>query len=206
MGNHADAVLVGVDQITAKDLNAADRYGRTKFDEPDIGVADAGIQAEELETQRVYFIEVSRATAGNVPNTPKLLVDRRGHFAELGSQSRRVVEILSDRDLGSGVTSHVSEVVPQQVEDRLSGIGRRGARLRGHRVADDGAQVRQQASDRVRQESGMTGTNVEQLDGIRDRRCAHAPQRSQFRGTQPRFLFRHASRSSLSLWDLQCVV
>ena len=49
--DQAHAVLVGVDQVAAVDLDAADLDGRIEFDEPDVGMADAGIEAEELEPQ-----------------------------------------------------------------------------------------------------------------------------------------------------------
>ena len=53
MGDQADAVLIGVDQVAAVDLDPADHDGRVELDEPDVGVADAGIEAEELEPQGV---------------------------------------------------------------------------------------------------------------------------------------------------------
>ena len=53
MGDQADAVLVGVDQVAAVDLDAADHDGRAELDEPDVRVADARVEAEELEPQGV---------------------------------------------------------------------------------------------------------------------------------------------------------
>ncbi len=44
-------MLVGVNQVAGMDLDPADHDRLTESDQPDIGVADAGIQAEELEPQ-----------------------------------------------------------------------------------------------------------------------------------------------------------
>src|SRR5262249_35017698 len=102
-------------------------------------MADARIQAEELETQSMHLIKVTRTTAGDMSDAAELLVDRRGHFTELGSQARRGVEGLADRNLGALVAGPGSEVVPQEVQGRLALLGRGGTGLRRPRVADDRA-------------------------------------------------------------------
>ena len=119
MRDQADAVLVGVDQVAAVDLDPADHDGRTEIDEPDVGMADAGVQAEELEAQGLDLVEVARAAAGDVADAAELLVDRRGDLAELGTQPGRVVEVLADRDLRAGLRGDVAQVVAQQVDLRL---------------------------------------------------------------------------------------
>ena len=96
--DQANTVLVGVNQVAAFDLDPADHDRRTEIDESDVGVADARVQAEELESQRLHLVEVARATAGDMTDTAELLVDRRGDLAELGAQPGRVVEVLADRD------------------------------------------------------------------------------------------------------------
>ena len=86
VGDQADAVLVGVDQVAAVDLDAADHDRRAEIDQPDVGVADARVQAEELEAERLDLVEVARAAAGDVADAAELLVDRRRDLAELGTQ------------------------------------------------------------------------------------------------------------------------
>ena len=122
-------MLVGVDQVAGVDLDPADLDGRAEIDQPDIGVADAGIEAEELEPEGPDLVEVARAAAGDVADAAELLVDRRGDLAELGTEAGRIVEVLADGDLGAGPAGDVAEVIAEQVELGLVGSGVRGAGL-----------------------------------------------------------------------------
>ena len=49
VGDDADPVLVGVDQVAGADLDAGDLDGLAEPDEPDIGVAYARVQPEQGE-------------------------------------------------------------------------------------------------------------------------------------------------------------
>ncbi len=122
VGDDADAVLIGVDQVAGTDFHAADPDGRIELDEPDIGVADAGVEPEELELQRTDLVQVARAAAGDVADAAELLVDRGGDLAELGTEARRVVEVLSDRDLGTRVAGDVAKVIAEQIGLGLAGL------------------------------------------------------------------------------------
>src|SRR5208282_4961899 len=135
-----------------------------------IGMAHTRTQAEELEPQRLHLVEVARAAAGDVADAAELAVDRRRDFPELGAQPRWVVDVLADRDLRARLGRDIPQVIGQQVWLPFSGRrrGRRG--LAGDRVADDHPQLRQQATDEMGQVTGVPGTYVEQLDGVRDRR------------------------------------
>ena len=82
-----------------------------EVDEPDVGVADAGVQPEELEAQGVDLVQVARAAVGDVADAAELLVDRRGDLAELGPEAGRVVEVLADGDLRARLRGDVAEVV-----------------------------------------------------------------------------------------------
>ena len=121
--DQADAVLVGVDQVAAVDLDPADLDGRIELDESDVGVADARIEAEELEPQRADLVQVARAAAGDVADAAELVVDRGRDLTELGAQAGRVVEVLADGDLGPGMAGDVAEVIAQEVELGLIGLG-----------------------------------------------------------------------------------
>ena len=109
VGDQANAVLVGVDQVAGVDLDPADHDRRAEIDQPDVGVADAGVQAEELESERLDLVQVARAAAGDVADAAELLVDRRGDLAELGTQAGRVVEVPADRDLRAGQRRDVAQ-------------------------------------------------------------------------------------------------
>ena len=109
----ADAVLVGVDQVAGADLDARELDGLAEVDQPDIGVAHARVQPEELEAQRVDLVEVAGAAAGDVADAAELLVDRRVHLAELGAQAGRVVQVLAHGDLRTRLRGHVAEIVAE---------------------------------------------------------------------------------------------
>ncbi len=141
MRDQADAVLVGVNQVAGIDFDAGDLDRRAEIDQPDVGMADARIQAEELEAEGTNLVEVARAAAGDVADAAELLVDRRGDLAELGPQAGRFVEIPADRDLGAGHSGDVPQVVAQEIASRLARLRRRRSGLRGHGVADDGPQA-----------------------------------------------------------------
>ena len=81
------------------DLDARELDRLAEIDQPDVGVADARVEAEELEAQGVDLVEVARAAVGDVADAAELLVDRRVDLAELGAQAGRVVEVLADGDL-----------------------------------------------------------------------------------------------------------
>ena len=107
------------------DLDPADFDRRAEIDQPDVGMAHARIQAEKLEPQCLDLVQVARAAAGDVADAAELLVDRRGDLAELRAQPGRVVEVPADRDLGTGKSRDVPQVVTQQVGLRLAGLGHR---------------------------------------------------------------------------------
>ena len=86
-----------------------------KPDEPDVGVADAGVQAEEVEAQGADLVQVARAAVGDVADAAELLVDRRVDLAELGAEAGRVVQVLADGDLRARLGGDVAEVVGRQV-------------------------------------------------------------------------------------------
>src|SRR5262245_17599794 len=117
-----------MDQVPGTDLDAANEHGSGELDQPDVGVADARVEPEEMEPQGVDLIQVTRTAAGDVPDTAELLVNGRGDLAELGAQTGRVVQVLADRDLRSRQAGDVAEVVPQQVGRVL--VRREGGRPR----------------------------------------------------------------------------
>ena len=107
VGDQADAVLVRVDQVAGLDFDARDHHGRAEIDQSHVGMADARVQAEELEAEGLDFVQVAWAAAGDVSDAAELLVDRRGDLAELGTQPGGLVEVPADRDLGPGHRGHV---------------------------------------------------------------------------------------------------
>jgi len=44
------------------------------------------------------FVEITRATAGDMTDAAELFVDQGGNFAELGADALRVVQIFADGD------------------------------------------------------------------------------------------------------------
>ena len=132
-------MLVGVDQVAGLDLDPADHDRRAELDEPDIGVADAGVEAEELEPQGADLVEVARAAAGDVADAAELLVDRGGDLAELGTQARAGRRGPGRRRSSGRAGGDVAEVVAEQVGLGSPGSGGAARVLRGHRVADDRA-------------------------------------------------------------------
>src|SRR5262245_13352106 len=99
MWDHANAVLVGVNQRAGLDLDAADHDRLAEIDQSHVGVAHAGIQAEELETERAHFVEIARAAARDMTDASELLVDRRCDFTKLRAEPGGLVEIPADSNL-----------------------------------------------------------------------------------------------------------
>ena len=102
MGDQADAVLVGVNQVARLDLDTADHDGRAKIDEPDVRVTDTRVQAEELEAEGLHLVEVPRAATRDVADTAELLVDGRIDLAKLGTKPRRSSRSQPTAILGRG--------------------------------------------------------------------------------------------------------
>ena len=197
MRDQADTVLVGVKQVAAVNLDPADHHCRAEIDQAYIGMADARVQAKELEPEGLDLVEVARAAAGDMPDTTELLVDRRGDLSKLGTQPRRLVQVPADRDLGAGHRGDVAQVVAQQVDLGFGQLRPRCAGPRSDRVADDRAQVRKQATDRVRQKPEMPRPDVEELDRVGDRRRIVSPQSVKLCGGQNRC--RHERSPSVSI-------
>src|SRR5258708_4184177 len=149
-------------------------------------MAHTWVQAEELESERLHLVQVARATAGDVPDTAKFLVDRRGNLAELGAEAWRWIAIPADRDFRAWHRGDVAQVVTQEIDPCFPRLGRCGTGLRSHRIADDRAQVGKEATNRMGQKADVPRPNIEELNGIRDRRRVVSPQRVQLRSAQGR--------------------
>src|SRR5262249_14705876 len=143
------------------DLDPANLDRNIECDEPDVGVADAGVEPEELEAQGADLVQVARAAAGDVADAAELLMDRGGGLPQPRAQAGRVVEVLADGNLGAAPALDVAEVIAEKIGMlRLAGIRGLRAGLGGHGVTDDRAEVWQQTPDVMRQEAGMPRPHV----------------------------------------------
>ena len=111
--NDANAVLVGMKQVARCNRHTADLDGVAEVHQTHIGVADAGVQTEKGELKGLDLVQIARTAACDMADATELLVDRRGHLAELGAEPRRIIEVFADRDFRSRRRGDVSQIVRQ---------------------------------------------------------------------------------------------
>ena len=176
--NDADAVFVAVKQVARADFDAADPDGLAIVDEPDISVRNAGIEAEEMESDGGDFVEVARAAACDVTDAAEFLVDQGGDFAELGSDTGSDVQILADGDFRAGHGRDIAKVIGQDIfaAGQFAFVRRQGASLRGDGVTEHHALIRQETSNRVGQIAQMSRTDLEKFDRVGNGRRVEAPE------------------------------
>lgn len=173
-------MLVGVNEVAGFDDDARDGDGLTEVDEMDIGMTDAGVEAEHGEAQSADFVEVAGAAGGDVADAAESVVDGGVDFTELSTQAWRVVEILADGDFGSLNGGDIAEIFGGEI---AAGGGASGVSPGSHGVADDGTIAGNEAADGVGEESAVAGADIEELDGVGDGRCGEAFQLfEQFQG------------------------
>jgi hypothetical protein len=114
--DETNAVLVGVNQVARKDFDSAQAYWRTEFHDSHISMTDTRIQAEKLKPQGTDFVEVTGTTAGNMSHATEFLMNCRRDFAELGAQTRRVVEVLPHSNQRGSLGRDVSQVIGEHVD------------------------------------------------------------------------------------------
>ena len=62
MRHDADTVLVGMHQSPDWMVTPPRQTGLPKLDQPNIGVAHAGVQAEELEPKAPHLVEIAQGS------------------------------------------------------------------------------------------------------------------------------------------------
>ena len=174
IGDDADAVFVGVDQVAGLDLDAGQLYRHSEIDEPHVSVADARVAPEQAESQRLNLVQVAGATIGDVADAPELLVDRRVDLAELRPQTGGLVHVLAHGDLRTGQLRDVTEVIRRSVG--LHRLGPIGASPRRDGITNDRANTWQQAADHVWQEAQVPPPHIENLDRVGDGRRVVTPE------------------------------
>ena len=155
-------MLITHDQVAGLDHQAAYLNGNAHLHQMYVGMGNSYATGEEMESRFPHLIHVPYRSIGNGADTPQGLVYISVHLAPEGAHNRGVYVVdhrhSRFRDL-------------QYLRPPLRGLNptalrRVGAYDGGDRVSNHGFQFGKDALDLREHKSFVTGTNVEELDGI----------------------------------------
>src|SRR5262245_13868788 len=121
--------------------------------------------SRKLESESPYLVEVAHGAVGDHARAPEGAMDVGLHLAPLRTLPAGVVEIVDHDHARRRNREHV--IPPAKRARAMVGHGLRlGPDERGHRVADEGAEIGKERPDIRRHLTLVTRANLEGLDGI----------------------------------------